>query len=139
MSELEQLATQLGYDAMEELRLAVKRGAQVLDTRDDRDYEAAIIDDPFMETWGPSWWETIDLSTLDLGSACHCVLGQLGGYVEMVKELLRDEEFGMGFNDIDAWAIHHGFERPYRCEPSYLGYRALELLWREQVVQRRGA
>ncbi len=53
----------------------------------------------FLDGREPGWWERIDLDSLDLGSGCRCVLGQLATDVSQYASWRRIAlRFGL-----DAW------------------------------------
>lgn len=54
----------------------------------------------------PGWWDTIDLDTLNMGSGCRCVLGQLavdmlGAEVDDEDEIIVDYNRAAGFDGCD--------------------------------------
>ena len=80
----------------------LKRGAALLDAK------------------RPGWWREIDLGRLDIESACNCIIGQLGSYMETARSL------GL-YISLDDWL--HGFEGGE--------YPELTDAWRDLIQQRR--
>ena len=78
----------------------------------------------------PGWAWQIDPGTLDLGSECHCVLGQLYGlYTRGLVNLTRHQGAAYGF---DATALDH--------DGTFIGrdtaYRQLQDAWIEVLADR---
>lgn len=104
----------------EELSVRVERGAAWLDeTR-------------------PGWWREVDLATLDLGSSCRCVLGQVfekdaalrsyNGFDYVVYKVGPHREY---------WPEDHGFDFDlYRYGEGADAYAALDELWISAVKAR---
>lgn len=79
-------------------------------------YERVERGAAFLDEKRPGWWREIDLSLLDIRSACNCVIGQLhnGRYVDGVAALGIEREapdYGMelwrtDFAPVDAhWIL----------------------------------
>lgn len=103
----------------------------------------------------PGWWEKIDLETLNLGSNCRCVLGQLAVDIAWDTrdfQLLRAARAD-GFN---CWVSKHlaplpaiGFKESERMgfdlsdseciEAEDELYGALTAEWRNLITERRSA
>jgi hypothetical protein len=86
----------------------------------------------------PGWMEKVELSELDLGSDCACILGQtsiqLGGssysYGEAVRVLFPNTP--PSYYRPPAAVIEHGF---YASNPD--DYPALTQAWNNAIVARR--
>ena len=109
----------------------------------------------FLDVTDPDWWRAdvdraIDLSTLDLGLAGACVLGQrcpleiynsgLVGdtkYVAMAKHLSGFHRSG----DADRWAGARGFQVSYYVADGDddIEYADLTAEWKRVITERRSA
>lgn len=75
----------------------------------DEEYKQQVLNgiDWLNETYGPDWVEWVDPAILNLGSASHCVLGQIGrkqkGYQHQFDSVLNEHGHGVD------WAEQHGF------------------------------
>jgi hypothetical protein len=108
----------------ENMNLAVKRGAYMLDER------------------MPRWAELIRLEDLEMDDCASCIVGQaVGSYATGIAKLSGISEYSREAFD---WAIDHGFdlsEDYFEKEggvAGYNAYRQLETLWGEEVRKRLG-
>lgn len=85
----------------------------------------------------PGWAGKIDLSMLYMDSCDNCIIGQAVGYYYDAVAIATwelDEE------DAEIWAAEHGFcaalnlVADFPAEQKY--YRALEVIWAEEVKKR---
>jgi hypothetical protein len=76
----------------------------------------------------PGWASEIDLASLDLGSLCDCVLGQLyGSFGHGTDVLVPDADLGHSIQ----WSRRYGFDR----EPG-VSYVELSDQWRVEIEER---
>lgn len=94
--------------AIDDARLAVARGARVLDEQ---------LDEP--------WWEEIELANLDLSDTRYCIVGQLfTNFFAGIAALIHTEN---GLPDLG----YLGFDRN-----ADFGYHTLALAWGEVIRAR---
>ena len=124
----------------EDVRLAVKRGLQWLDTNH------------------PAWVESIDLDLFDIGAPNSCVIGQLlsNDYPNMTyQEIIGHEasKAGLSFEEGNDWAVEHGFQPPLYFKISLKSdepaetdfskiseyYRLLDDEWKAKITSRQGS
>lgn len=107
----------------ENMKLAVKRGAYMLDEN------------------VPRWAELIRLEDLEMDDCVSCIVGQaIGNYGQAIAQLSGIDEYSHKCFD---WAIDHGFDIPQEMFSQGDGtgsraYRQLETLWTEEVRKRLG-
>lgn len=84
------------------------------------------------ETHGPGWEDKIDLDTLDLRDANHCVIGQVyGSFYEIFPSSLDDDE-PVG---LDAYALGFDLEKGIHMDGGR-GWTLLQEAW-EYVLRPR--
>lgn len=114
----------------------------------------------FLDQHWPGWELEIDVSRLDLGSSCDCVLGQLGvdygkstiqftGHPLSVAAHDKAESNetngfdwitshifpGLGMTDEDV--EYYGFDDGYDGDEGYTSYKGLTAAWQQTVLDRR--
>ena len=113
----------------------IERGVAWLDSRTEEFWnDYAVWSEQDREALLDGRWLDLDLSRLDLRDGTYCVLGQVGGGFQLVRDFA-------GLNDYKASSL--GFlldEREYgRASDFYYGahYSMLTELWIEKIVQLR--
>ena len=107
----------------EDMKLAVKRGAYMLDQK------------------MPEWAELIRLEDLEMDDCGSCVIGQaVGDYGRGIAQLSGLKDYSREAFD---WAIEYGFDLSdemfdHGDGTGYRAYRQLETLWTEEVRKRLG-
>lgn len=73
----------------------------------------------------PGWRDEIDVKTLDLGSECNCILGQLDGdYLDSVLDM------GLGIGE----SRRYGFDISGHDRDEGAAYAALTAEWRQALT-----
>lgn len=75
----------------------------------------------------PGWERKIDLTKLDIGDGCNCVIGQTLGFFRTPQNNLRDG---------DIWAEAHGFLPTIDYSWTEEQAHALEAKWADLIKER---
>ena len=114
-----------GYDDVptpQEIYDMVERGATWLDKR------------------CPTWFQEINLDTLDLGSGNYCILGQTAKCLAPRASRWFGADYDTvckryGFHAWSKWMEDHGFNTDFFN--NYITYEMLDVAWTEYILNRR--
>ena len=96
--------------------------------------------DYLTDYYGPEWQDAIDVETLDLSSACNCVLGQLANdYWDVYFNNINNKWHSM--EEFIVWSYNHGFSidetnsdsYQYNHDKAVADYKELTRTWRNKI------